>query len=524
MGPKDKTGDLLIGFDLGTSAMKALLSDSEGRIVGQASRQVDTLRPEATIVELDAEAYFQDICSVIGELVSKTDDPKQVVAISFSGASGNTVLLDKDYSPLEKVISWLDTRTAGAETELWPELAPESIYHSAGWPFGGTFPLAHLAWYKRFKPDVWKKARHFTMLNDYIYHRLCGRLAVDYSKATTFYLQNQEERKWNKDLLYFLGIEEYGLSELLPPGSVCGTVTPEAAQATGLQTDTLVVTGSFDHPSAARSTGVFEEGELLISAGTSWVVFAPIRKRETGLNGRMLVDPFLSPSGCWGSMSALTAVAEKMNEYLENCIGSNGGESLPERYDRLAAEAEPGANGFYLELFKQPYEQMKEQVEEVAPRNIARALMEGIVFLTRNRIDKLSRMTGKPAGRIVLTGGATKSPVWPSIIADVLNRPVAIPETGQHAGAMGAVVFAGMGAGVYRDERDGYEKIKPKEIVIEPDPVRSKLYQRIYKDYSDRFDLSDGTDGDRYGRNESAESVAETPVLRDQCEELYIRG
>ena len=488
---ESKTSEYLIGFDLGTSAMKAVLSDADGNIVCQASRQVELLRPEEGRVELNAERYFQDVCLVISELVSEVDAPNGIKAVCLSGASGNTLLLDEDYRPVRNTISWLDTRTAGKETELWPDLDPERVYRSAGWPFGGAFPLAHLGWLKRSEPEAWGKARYVTMLNDYLYHRLCGRMVVDHSKATTFYLQDQEQLAWNRELLTSLGLDRDQLSELMPSGTVCGEVTSEALMATGLAPGTRVVTGSFDHPSSARSTGVFDEGDLLISAGTSWVVFAPIRDRKTGLKGRMLIDPFLSPSGCWGAMFALTAVAEKMNLYIENCIATDGDEPLFDRFNRLAAEAEPGADGLSIELFKEPYEENKALVAQAAPTNIARALMEGIVFLTRNRVDHLMRLTGSHAGRIVLTGGPTRSPVWPSILADVLNRPVVIPETGQHAGAMGAVLLAGVGMGIFRDERDGYLRTKSGERIIEPDPERSRLYERLYREYVDRYGLDE---------------------------------
>jgi xylulokinase len=484
--------EYLIGFDLGTSAMKAVLSDACGTIVCQASRQVELLRTEDGRVELDAERYFHGICSVIGELVSNVGVPSDIRAVCLSGASGNTLLLDADYNPVRNAISWLDTRTAGKESELWPDLDPEWVYRSAGWPFGGTFPLAHLGWLKASDPDAWGRARHFTMLNDYLYHRLCGRLVVDHSKATTFYLQDQEASAWNSDLLASLGLETDQLSELLPSGAICGEVTREALEATGLAPGTRVVTGSFDHPSAARSTGVFAEGDLLISAGTSWVVFAPIKDRKTGLKGRMLIDPFLSPSGCWGSMFALTAVAEKMNVYLEHCIASTNGEPLFDRFNRLAAEAVPGAEGLTIELFKEPYEANKEIVGKATPASIARALMEGIVFLTRNRVEQLMRLTGSHAGRIVLTGGPTKSPVWPSILADVLNRPVAIPEIGEHAGAMGAVLLAGIGAGIFQDEEEGYVRTRSSERIIEPDAERSELYENLYSEYVDRYGLELG--------------------------------
>ncbi|MCK3684351.1 FGGY family carbohydrate kinase [Maribellus sp. YY47] len=477
----------LIGFDLGTSAMKAVLSDINGNVVCQASRQINILRPEKNQVELDPEFYFQDVCATIKELMSQVSDPSSVKALSLSGATGNTVLLDENYKPLRKVISWMDTRTVGKESDLCLGFDPERIYNCVGWPFDGTFPLAHLAWIKKFETDVWQKAKYFVMLNDYIYYRLCGRLVVDYSKATTFYMQDQVTAKWNEELLEFFELETRQLAELISPATSCGIVNSEAVSLTGLAEGTQLVTGSFDHPSAAISTGVTDEGDLLISAGTSWVVFAPIKNRETGLKGKMLIDPFLSPSGCWGAMFSLTAVAEKVKEYLEHCITPDIGETLYEGFNRLAAEAELGADGLFIEVYRQPYQKSKAMIKNVAQKNIARALMEGVVFLIRRRIDELLSLVGRPVDRIVLTGGPTKSHIWLSILADVLGRPVVLPETGQHAGAMGAAILAGIGAGVFRDEKDGYLKTKSRERIIEPDPVRSQLYHKIYLDYASQF-------------------------------------
>ena len=480
----------LIGLDLGTSAMKGVLVESHGPILCQASRPVELLRLADQRAELDPEQYVQDVCALLRELVSHAEDPAAIKAISVSGASGNTVLLDDDCRPLGNAISWLDNRCAGMADDLWPGLDSARVYRSAGWPFAGSFPLAHLAWHKAKSPDLWRQTRSFAMLHDYVYHQLCGRLVVDHSKASSFYLQDQETRSWNRELLSFLEIEASQLSELLPPGMPCGELTTDALQATGLAPGTQVVTGSFDHPSAARSTGIFEEGDLLISAGTSWVVFSPIRNRELGLKGGMLLDPFLSPTGCWGAMFSLTAVAEKLHAFLDRCIPAPPRESAFARFNRLASEAPPGADGLVINLFHQSCE---ERMAPATPQNIARALMEGIVFRTRARVDELSQLTGTRPGRIVLTGGPTRSPVWPSILADVLNRPVVLPETGEHAGAMGAAILAGIGIGRYRNEQDGYaalqspDRVVGSERAVTPDPVRSSQYQELYRDYTARF-------------------------------------
>ncbi len=488
----DKTGKWFIGCDLGTGAMKGVLADAGGKIICSATRKVELVRPDKNRVELDAECYVQAVFELVDQLVSQAGNPGNVEAVCLSGASGNTLLLDDAYRPVGNAISWLDSRTVGMAEELWPDLDPGRVYRSVGWPFGGTFPLAHLAWLKAFAPDRWQRARHFCLLQDYVYYRLCGQLVIDYSSATTFYLRNQEKRAWDEAQLAFIGLEPDQLSRLMPCGTVCGTLTPEAVAETGLTAGTRLVAGSFDHPSAARSTGVLNEGDLLISAGTSWVIFAPVKSRNAALRNNMLIDPFLSPSGCWGSISALTAVAEKMNVYLDNHIASDNGEPLFERFNRLAATSGPGAGGLFIELFSQPYEKHKAMLRASEPAAIARSIMEGIVFLTRNRLDRIMCHSGQTAGRLVFTGGPTKSQVWSSILADVMDRDVAIPESGEYAGAMGAVILAGIGCSIYRNEEDGFLRTEGKDRVITPDPVRSRQYKQIYRDYVSRFNLETG--------------------------------
>ena len=164
--------------------------------------------------------------------------------MSFCAASGNTFLLEENYKPLMNTISWLDQRSDGRATELWPDIDGAEEYQ--------RIPPCHLAWVKDFEPDVWSRAKYYSMNNDYLYYRLCGQLVVDPSKATTFYLRDQERGVWNQDLLDFLRIDESSLPRVLPSGSMAGTLHPEICKATGLSPETVVATGSFDHPSANR--------------------------------------------------------------------------------------------------------------------------------------------------------------------------------------------------------------------------------------------------------------------------------
>ena len=484
-----KQQDLLIGFDLGTSAIKAILADTSGRLVARASRQVAFIRTEPGRCEIDPDDYVLNVIDILRELVTGTQRPSSIRAMSFCAASGNTLLLDENHKPVMNTISWLDQRSLGRAAELWPEIDGGEIYRRVGWPWNGWFPLAHLAWVRDFLPDVWSRAAYYVMNNDYLYYRLCGRLVVDPSKATTFYLRDQERGDWNQDLLDFLQINESSLPRVLPSGSIAGTLRPEICKATGLSPETVVATGSFDHPSAARSTGVFEVGELLVSAGTSWVTFTPIKDRHTGVDNHMLVDPFMAPEGCWGGMLSLPAVAERIDLLLKTRFDESA--DLYRRFDKLASRSAPGANGCRIDPLNQTDEEIAAYSKGFSDNDYCRAIMEGCVFLLVNKLRTVEQALGSSLRRNVMVGGPTKSPVWPGILAAAIGAPLSIPESNAHAGALGAAIMAGTAAGIFDNVNEGRRRMESTISTIEPTVDETEVYAELHRDFAVEFDLED---------------------------------
>ena len=481
--------DLIIGFDLGTSVIKAVLVNTEGRLLSHAERDVAFVHPSEHTWEIDSHDYYKRITDLIRRLTDASGDPRRIKAISFCAASGNTILLDSRHGPLGNAISWLDTRTVGRERELWRELDPERIYTIVGWPWGGRFPLAHLAWLRENQPSIWGNAHYYTMLSDYVYLRLCGSLVTDPSKATTFYLQDQVAHGWSTELMDFLGVDEAALSKIVPSGTPCGNIDRKASEETGLTMDTVVVTGSFDHPSAARGTGVFGSGDTLVSAGTSWVVFAPVEKREIGISAGMLVDPYTSPDGKWGVMLSLTAVADNVERLLRTFIKKTDKAAFYDEFNRLAGESEPGSGGLLTNPLVQDGAGNGICHESKDKRHMARALMEGCALLMNNRIAKLCSVRGAGLDRIALVGGPTNSPLWSKILCDVVGSPMAIPELGQHAGAMGAAIMAGVGCGIYDDELEGWMRMRGGEKLLTPDAALHARYREVYDRFCQEFSL-----------------------------------
>lgn len=332
------------------------------------------------------------------------------------------------------------------------------------------------------------------MNSDYLGWRLTGKWGMDHSTATTFYLQDQVARRWHQPHLALLGISEGELSPLAHSGSVLGTVTAEAARATGLSPETLVILGAFDHPCAARGTGTLDQGDLLLSCGTSWVDLFPCGDRLLGVKLSLLIDPFLAPPGPWALMAALTAVGVTIDRYILSSVLTEGTD--PRRkydvFNSAAASVPRGAGGLYVDLYRDPKTFLESGGLPVAPGmagytrpQVARALMEAAAFELRLKSEKMAE-AGLAARRITMVGGPTESPLWPSIVSEVSGLPLRLIN-GQTAGAMGAAILAAVGCGTYADEREAFMAMGGEARVIEPDDAAVRTYHSLYQGFREVF-------------------------------------
>ena len=440
------TKTFLIGLDLGTSAIKGVLMDQGGMVLAEAEKTTTFTHPQPEWCEVSPEQHYQDVCGVIRKLSAAA--PAPVTALAMAAASGNTLLTDTTGQPLTNIISWLDRREEQAKTPSLKQFSSAEVRKITGWPCVDIFPLAHLAWLHQNQLELYKNAGHYCMNTDWLLFRLAEKWLMDYSTATTFHLQDQCGHSWYQPFLKRLDITAEKLSRLTDSGALAGNLTLQAAQDTGLSVNTQVITGCFDHPAAARSAGVLEPGQLLLSCGTSWVGFFPEMERQKIVDLELLCDPFLSnPGGPWGAIFSIPYIGRVIDAYIDNYIAP--GE--PDKYrifNELATEARPGANGLKIDLREPP------RRIEAERRNISRAVMEGAAELLNDRLNHLKKH-GINFKKAVMTGGPSHSPVWPQIIAETTGLKLIIGS--RHAGAKGAALLAGIGAGIYRDEYDAYK-------------------------------------------------------------------
>ena len=451
--------DYLIGIDIGTSSVKGVLMTTEGQVVHSARASFDYTHLDHGGVELGAKEYLSSCFAALKELAGAATDGT-IKGICASSASGNLLLLDKENKPITNIISWQDKRVTDEAREMLPELDDDAFYRQIGWPFGyKTFPLAHLCYIKKHQPELLEKTGKVAMSTEYLYYALTGKWGISTSAGTTYYLIDQQKGTYIDWLLEKFGIREDMLPPIMPCGTIVGEVQKEVEDLCGIPAGTPVALGSFDHPSAARGVGVLKEGELLLSCGTSWVSFFPIKDREKGANARTLIDPFLSPNGCYGVMSSIASLSGRLKLYVNRYIDQS--DKAFHLLSELARKSVPGANGLCVNPLAEPDD---DKILAFSKEDIARAIMEGTVALLKERLDMLAGK-GISATSAVMVGGPSEDPYWIELIQTICGIDVRVVH-GQFAGAVGAAIIAGVGIGEYESEEAAHDKFRKQERVM----------------------------------------------------------
>lgn len=459
----------VIGLDIGTSSVKGVTMGPEGKRLSEGKRSFICQSPREGWMELEAEVYLEACCDLLRQLTE--DVSRRIGAVCAASASGNLLLLDSDGVPLTRIINWQDRRVKQEARELLRDICAREIYEASGWSFDyHTFPLAQLCYLRCHEPQLLDRCGMICMSTEYLYWRLTGVWGIGRSAGTPSYLLDQEAGVYNGRLLEILGIRREQLPPVRRTGEILGRITKEGAALSGLPQGIPLVLGSFDHPAAAKGAGVLQEGQMLLSCGTSWVGFYPVKDRERILRSGALADPFCSPEGCWGAMVSVPSVGERIRELVKRYLGD--GEDLFERFMSLAAESEPGAGGLVLDLEAESSDKLsgdgeqgksgqKDSPDDAAirqfpQRHIARAIMEGTVRLLQRQIEGLAK-EGIRAREAVMVGQPSESALWLEVISQMTGLKVR-PGKGGYTGAEGAALSAAEAVGISGAARAGVGK------------------------------------------------------------------
>jgi len=410
---------MYLGFDLGTTNVKAVAVDDDRRVAATGSAPVERFTTPDGGVEQEIEQIWAATCAAIGQAIAAVD-PSAIRAVGVSSQGGALQLLDDRQKPLGRVISWLDGRGRPFDEEITRQLGrdflAEHIGHAAS-----AMTIGQILRLRAQSPELMRKARHIAFVGDAIVGRLCGRRAHDPTSLSIAMLYNPWQRRADPELLKWLGIEEAQLPRLLPITTPAGTIHQAASRQTGLPAGIPVSPAMHDQYAVSLGAGSVREGDITFGAGTAWVLLA----NGARLTRPICPDAFVCPhpvAGLFGQMLSLRNGGSAIQWALELI----GREKAPTKaVDRLLSEAPPGCDGLQAwPLLATEGGRIEGLTLAHGPAHLLRAVVEGLACELACHLKMLDE-AGLPVKRLTMCGSAAASRVTPRILADATGRPVA---------------------------------------------------------------------------------------------------
>ncbi len=473
---------LLIGVDLGTSAVKLLLMDEEGAIKNIVSREYPLYFPHPGWSEQNPQDWYAQAVEGIREL-TKGFDKNEVKGIGFGGQMHGLVALDEHDQVIRPAILWNDGRTAKETDYLNQTIGQEKLsQYTANIAFAG-FTAPKILWMKEHEPENFAKICKIMLPKDYLAYRLTGSFCTDVSDASGMLLMDVQHKCWSEEMLKICGITKEQLPQLYESFQVVGTLKPDIARELGLSDTVKVVAGAGDNAAAAVGTGTVGEGMCNISLGTSGTIF--ISSENFRVDGNNALHSFAHADGGYHLMGCMLSAASCNKWWMEEILKTSAYEQEQAGVDRL------GQNRvFYLPYLmgeRSPHNDPKARAMfigmsmDTTREEMTQAVLEGVAFGLRDSLE-VARSLNLSIQRTKICGGGAKSPLWKKIIANVMDLSVDVMES-EEGPAMGGAMLAAVGCGVFDSVKDAAEKLVKVVDTVEPEADLTAKYQERYEKF-----------------------------------------
>ncbi|MBL4934609.1 xylulokinase [Clostridium sp. YIM B02515] len=481
-----------LGIDLGTSSVKIIVMDEEGKVIASLSKEYPVFYPEQGWAEQNPEDWWNATKEGIKELIEKKQiNGKTIKSIGFSGQMHGLVTLDENDKVLMPAILWCDQRT-GEECEYITEVVgKDKLSKYTGNKALTGFTAPKILWIKKHRQEVYSKVSHILLPKDYIRFKLTGEYATDVSDASGTLLFDVENRVWSKEMLNALKISEDLLPKCYESSQVTGSISKEAALETGLEEGTLVVGGAGDQAAGAVGTGTVESGIISVAMGTSGVVFAS--QKEYAVDSENRLHSFCHANDEWHVMGVMLSAASCLKWWVE---AVNKGNS--KTFDELLYEAEKipaGSEGLiflpYLMGERTPYSDPYAKGCFIGLNithtraHMTRAILEGVAFGLKDSLE-LVRNLNIPINEVRVSGGGAKSKLWRQILADIFETRIDMINS-VDGPSYGAAILAAVGAGKFDSVNEACSKLIKVTESVYPNKMNIDKYERMYRVYSSLY-------------------------------------
>ncbi len=484
--------DLVIGIDCSTSATKAIAWDRDGEVAGAGRVEISLSNPKPGHFEQDPAAWWGSLTQAL-ELLFAAVDPARVAGLAISNQRETFGFFDPDGTALAPATLWLDERARRQVERFGAEFGGARLHAISGKPLDIIPCLFRIIWFREHQPELVARAARIAEVHAFLVFHLTGRWATSIASADPTGLIDMRAMTWSDEILAAAGIPRAALPDLVRPGGLIGSVTAQAAAATGLLPGTPVIAGGGDGQCAGTGAGVLTPGRAYVNLGTAMV---------SGLYGRRYLHDV--------SFRTETAIAEEGYIY-ETCLRSGtflvdwvmrellaGRAAGADDFRALEAEAATspvGAGGVvflpYLQGVMDPHWDNAARAVLAGlsgssrRRDIYRAALEGLALHQAETSRLASAAAGEEIDHFVAIGGGAASDLWLQILADATDRPVKRAATVE-ASSLGAAMAAAAGIGWYPTIAAASAAMSGAlSRTFSPDPGRASRYRELRAIHAD---------------------------------------
>lgn len=485
------SGRYLLGFDVGSSSVKASLVDSDsGVCVASAfypEKEAPIIAVKSGWAEQDPQMWWDNaklsLKKVMADSSVKGEDIK---AIGISYQMHGLVCVDKNQNVLRPSIIWCDSRAVPYGEKAFENIGPkECLGHLLNSP--GNFTASKLAWVKENEPQLFEKIYKIMLPGDYIAMKLSGTINTTISGLSEGMLWDFKNKKVANFLLDYFGFDESLIADIVPTFSVQSEVSEAAANELGLKAGTPISYRAGDQPNNALSLNVFNPGEIASTAGTSGVVYGVLGEANYDIKSRVNTFAHVNYQKDMERLGVLLCINGTgiLNAWMRRNVAPEG-ISYSDMNDMMAS-VPVGSDGITIIPFGNGAERVLENKEigcsihgvnfnKHGKAHLMRAAQEGIVFSFCYGMEVMQQM-GMDIHKIH-AGKANMflSELFRNTLAGVSGATIELYETD---GSVGAAKGAGMGCGIYKDHDEAFATLK-KLAVIEPDEKRRAEYLQAY--------------------------------------------
>jgi xylulokinase len=491
--------NLFLAVDVGTQSTRVALLDPQGKVLASHSTGYDLVTPRPGWAEQDPELWWEAaIRGIRAVRHAAAVQPGEILAVCCDAQMHATIPIGREGDLLSHGVQlWCDKRASEMAAEFEGDAIMPETLRLAGNPPVAAWVGFKILWIKRYQPDLYAKTWKFLTGAGFLNYRLTGKLSVDRSEASGFFLLDAETLQWSEKLTEVLGIHLDKLPPVYPSTQIIGGITPEASRLTGLPEGTPVLAGAGDMFSMLVATGLVEKGRATDVCGTSAILAVYLEQpvREA---------PVMNLHHAWegwcpfGIIDSGGGALRWLRDALAGPEVKQAEQRKVNAYEILTEQAqviEPGSEG----LLFFPYLMGERVLGSPNARGVffglslrsnigsmARAVMEGIAFEMRRTLEIVER-TGSNIHEVYATGGGARSAVWCQIKADIYQKPV-YTLTAEEGGVLGSALLAMVGTGYYPDAQTATAQCVQTARVFQPNPATVERYNALYDLYKDVHD------------------------------------